>query len=249
MSLELFQQWVLGNLDGFGQSRDYEAASIVRVIIAGNSVKSSHKNQNRRFVMDRTVATDDVLDAVKSVDTIMHNLSKSVYVDLMSGEYDPANHMLPQQPMHHCMFPKSAQSKNIAGVTNPYECEIAGRVILGTSGQNTADILKFSNIEDPLEALRLSIIWSHISPTSPDTLPCYPYYEYDPFIIEECPHVYFTANTTDFKTDIHEGRGGKRTRLVCVPAFSDTQTIAVVNLKTLECQQLCFKINEFNDEE
>lgn len=38
MSLELLQQWVFGNLEGFGQSRDYEAASIVRIIVAGRSI-------------------------------------------------------------------------------------------------------------------------------------------------------------------------------------------------------------------
>lgn len=35
MSLELLQQWIFGNLEGFGDSRDFEAASIVRIIVAG----------------------------------------------------------------------------------------------------------------------------------------------------------------------------------------------------------------------
>lgn len=39
MSLELLQQWIFGNLEGFGDSRDFEAASIVRIIVAGQSKK------------------------------------------------------------------------------------------------------------------------------------------------------------------------------------------------------------------
>lgn len=41
MSLELLQQWVFGNLEDFGQSRNYEVASIVRIIVAGRSISFS----------------------------------------------------------------------------------------------------------------------------------------------------------------------------------------------------------------
>lgn len=38
MSLELFQHWLFGNIDGYGSGSDWESASIVRVIVAGNVV-------------------------------------------------------------------------------------------------------------------------------------------------------------------------------------------------------------------
>lgn len=248
MSMELLQQWIFGNLEGFGQGRDWEAASVVRVVLAGNSVKASVKPKNNLHGRPITESSD-LLNAVKAVDTFVYNLAQSVNVDLMPGEFDPANHMLPQQPMHQCMFPKAVSFASFRGVTNPYACEISGRSILGTSGQNVHDIGRYSKIENPLEALKSTLVWSHIAPTAPDTLPCYPYYQKDPFIISECPHVYFAGNTGEFRTELWEGSNGQRTRLVCVPSFSETHSIAVVNLRTLDCQPVCFKVNEFDDAE
>nr|XP_029714507.1 DNA polymerase delta small subunit-like isoform X1 [Aedes albopictus] len=248
MSMELLQQWIFGNLEGFGQSRDWEAASVVRVVLAGNSVKASVKPRNNLHGRP-TTESSDLLNAVKAVDTFVHNLAQSVTVDLMPGEFDPSNHMLPQQPMHQCMFPKAVPFSSFRGVPNPYAFEIAGRSILGTSGQNVHDIGRYSKIEDPLEALKSTLVWSHIAPTAPDTLPCYPYYQQDPFIVSECPHVYFAGNTGEFKTELWKGRNGQQTRLICVPCFSETQSVAVVNLRTLDCQQICFKVNEFDDTE
>lgn len=262
MSLELFQQWLFGNIDNFNKTDDAEAASIVRIIIAGNSVRSSFEVKQRSN-LTRQPESEITLRAVNSVDEILSNWVKSAPVDLMSGEFDPSNFMLPQQPMHHCMFPKSIRSKNLRGVTNPYNCTISDRSIIGTSGQNVLDIQRYSKIEDSLEALKASLIWSHLAPTSPDTLPCFPYYEVDPFIIAECPHVYFAGNMKEFKTDLYRGKlfrditeigrlkifffssgaNGQRTRLVCIPPFSETQSIAVVNLKTLDCKMLSFRLS------
>lgn len=204
MSLELFQQWLFGNIDSFDKSNDSEAASIVRIIVAGNSVRSSFEVKQRSN-LTRQPESEITLRAVNSVDEILSNWVKSSPVDLMSGEFDPSNYMLPQQPMHHCMFPKCAVSKAVTGVTNPYEFQIEDRVILGTSGQSIENIAKYSKITDPLEILKLTLTWSHLAPTCPDTLPCYPYYSKDPFIMSSCPHVLFAGNTSEYKSDLHIG--------------------------------------------
>ena len=60
-------------------------------------------------------------------------------------------------------------------VTNPYMFEIGGRLILGTSGQNIDDILRNSSIEGPIEAMEAVLKWSHLAPTCPDTLGCFPF--------------------------------------------------------------------------
>ncbi|KAJ7386285.1 DNA polymerase delta subunit 2 [Desmophyllum pertusum] len=52
--------------------------------------------------------------------------------------------------------------------------------VLGTAGQNVQDIYKVSTFEDHLEILEHTMRWSHIAPTAPDTLGCYPYYDKDP---------------------------------------------------------------------
>lgn len=88
----------------------------------------------------------------------------------MPGEYDPSNHVLPQQPMHYCMFPQSAKYETFQGATNPYQCNVADRIILGTSGQPINDIKTLTDIEDNLEILESTLTWGHLAPTAPDTL-------------------------------------------------------------------------------
>lgn len=208
LSLDLFQQWLMGNLD-FCAAGDIDASRVVRVVIAGNSIQASPPKQQKNMssLTLRTFDTKDMLSSLKLLDDIISNLVESVEVDLMPGEFDPSNHMLPQQPFHHCMFPKSATNRTFNGVPNPYQCEIEGRLILGTSGQNIDDIRKYSTIDDPIEAMKNTLMWSHVAPTCPDTLPCYPYFDEDPFIISQCPHVYFSAQTSnDFQTDVFESK-------------------------------------------
>lgn len=204
MSLDLFQQWLYGNLKMDGMDFDFEASNVVRVIVAGNSVRSSMEVRPRTILM-RQPESEITLQAVKAVDDLLSSWSQSVNVDLMPGEFDPSNCMLPQQPMHHCMFPSCAPLGSFQCVTNPYEFHIEDRRILGTSGQNVTNIQKYSQIEDYLDALKSVAKWSILAPTAPDTLPCYPYSVEDPFIIKECPHVLFAGNAPEYKTTVYEG--------------------------------------------
>lgn len=204
LSLELFQQWVQGNLE-LPSAEQVDPSRVVRIVIAGNSIAASPAKQQKNMssLTLRTFDTKDMLASLKLLDEIVSNLSLSVEVDLMPGEFDPSNYMMPQQPFHHCMFPKSATNRAFNGVPNPYQFEVEGRLILGTSGQNIEDLRKFTTVDDPIECLKNSLVWSHIAPTCPDTLPCYPYSDSDPFIISQCPHVYFAAqNSAEFKTEL-----------------------------------------------
>lgn len=56
------------------------------------------------------------------------------------------------------------------GVTNPYECEVGGRVLLGTSGQNVENVSRCSTLQNPLDVLQKLCEWGHLAPTAPDTL-------------------------------------------------------------------------------
>lgn len=204
ISLELFEQWLYGNLPNSLEDSNFESSNVVRVIVAGNSVRTSIEVRPKTILM-RQPESMVTLQAVKAVDELVYGWSQSVNVDLMPGEFDPSNCMLPQQPMHHCLFPISAPCGSFQCVTNPYELQIDDRLILGTSGQNISNIQNFSHIEDPLDALKSIAKWSILAPTAPDTLPCYPYYDDDPFLIKQCPHVLFAGNMSEFKTDIFEG--------------------------------------------
>lgn len=207
LALELFEQWLYGNLEV--STSEFNPKNVVRVIITGNSTHSRppKKPKNVNATNLRRIDTQGMIDSVRNFDELLSNLSKSVMVDLMPGEFDPSNLMLPQQPFHHGLFPKSSINRALTNVTNPYQFMIEDRLILGTSGQNINDVRKFSTLEDPIECLKSTLKWSHIAPTCPDTLTCYPYYDKDPFIIFECPHVYFCSQDSSFmQTDIFESK-------------------------------------------
>lgn len=240
LSLELFQQWITGNIQG----STAEDGQIVRLIICGNIVRSINEHKVSSLFVRKTHSPTTV-EAIKALDKIFAMWAESIQIDLMPGIYDPSNFMLPQQPFHHCIFPESTKLTSFNCVTNPYECEIEDRLILGCAGQNLESVMKITHIEDPMDALRGTLQWSHISPTSPDNLPCFPYQDSDPFVIKECPHIYFAGNHLDgeLKTEIWTGKDDdKKTRLICVPSFSKTQSVAVVNLNSLDCTKVSFKI-------
>ena len=46
-----------------------------------------------------------VVNAVNVFDGILQEFSSGIDVDLMPGENDPANQIMPQQPLHCCLFP------------------------------------------------------------------------------------------------------------------------------------------------
>lgn len=41
----------------------------------------------------------------REVDMCLSELAGAVPVEVMPGNNDPANHSLPQQPLHRCLFP------------------------------------------------------------------------------------------------------------------------------------------------
>lgn len=220
---------------------DSDEANICRIIVAGNSIRGKPvirpKNPNTQVPESM-----DILAPLKKLDSFLNNLCCTVNVDLMPGEFDPANHLMPQQPMHCCMFTELTKQKNYSGVTNPYSLEIEQRYILGTSGQNVHDIAKFADLT-PMEALRSTLTWGHIAPTCPDTLPSYPFTDTDPFILDAYPQVYFAGNCQTFETELFELEDSVQTRLVCVPRFSETQSVVVINLVNLDCYEVCFKVD------
>ncbi|KAG8441008.1 hypothetical protein GDO86_006662 [Hymenochirus boettgeri] len=218
------------------------AARISRVILAGNLLSENTQGKDSlnkaKYLSKKTQAAS--VEAVKMLDEILLQLSGCVSVDVMPGAFDPTNYILPQQPLHHCMFPQSAIYNTLQLVTNPYEAEIDGVRFLGTSGQNISDIYKYSKMQDYLEILEWTLQVGHLCPTAPDTLGCYPFYQSDPFILRSCPHVYFCGSTPKFSCKEVTGTEGQRVLLITIPEFSSTQIACLVNLRTLQCQPISF---------
>ncbi|NXH47664.1 DPOD2 polymerase, partial [Dicaeum eximium] len=240
LSTQLLVDVVTGQLGAEGEQSC--AAHITRVILAGNLLSQNTQSRDTinkaKYLTKKTQAAS--VEAVKMLDEILLQLCTSVPVDVMPGEFDPTNYTLPQQPLHRCMLPLASAYATLRLVTNPYQASLDGVRFLGTSGQNISDIFKYSSMDDYLEILEWTLLAGHISPTAPDTLGCYPFYKSDPFILTECPHVYFCGNAPHFQSKLLQGKEGQRVLLVAVPDFSATQTACLVNLRDLTCQPIAF---------
>lgn len=240
---KLFElQMALDLITGMLGSEDQQenSARIVRIIIAGNSLSCDTQDKDsitKAKYLTKNVAARSV-EAIKSFDDILVQLVSNVDVDVMPGEFDPANYTMPQQPFHRCMFPKAGGFQSLHCVSNPYDCTINGVRFLVTSGQAQDDIAKYSRMENRLDILEKTLEWGHLMPTAPDTLGCYPFGTEDPFIVSECPHLYIATNQPEFETKMFQGSNGQKVRLVTVPHFQSSASFILVNLKSLECEQM-----------
>jgi DNA polymerase delta subunit 2 len=99
-----------------------------------------------------------------------------------------ADRYLPQQPLLPCLLPSAKTYNTLRTTTNPYEVTLSvktpaaaataaagkgkaavsaapGVVVLGTSGQNVEDILKYSTLDGSLDILERLLEWRHLAPT------------------------------------------------------------------------------------
>ncbi|KAG2183722.1 hypothetical protein INT43_006733 [Umbelopsis isabellina] len=224
-----------------GELGDQEVAqvsqSIVKVILAGNSVSEMQvivdDKKPKKYGYDSTIYD---ASPVMALDDFLQDLCASVSVDIMPGKNDPSNAHLPQQPLHHALFAKAKKFSSLKPVTNPHWCEIDGVSFLGTSGQTIDDIDKYTDGQEPLQLAESTMFWRHIAPSAPDTLWCYPFQDRDPFIVEQCPDVYFIGNQPRFDTSELVGSKGQRVRVITIPSFAETGCLVLVNLSSLQCK-------------
>jgi hypothetical protein len=74
------------------------------------------------------------------------------------------------------------------------ESDAAAMDVDGTNTSSSA--AKEQTGLSPLTILGNTLKWGHLCPTAPDTLPCYPYTENEPFVIRKDapPHILFAGN-------------------------------------------------------
>ena len=183
--------YITGHLGG---SQDQaHAASVLRVIVAGNSIE-------QKVAQDaKAGASSDITQGAQELDLALLQLCAAVPVDIMAGATDPSQFMMPQQPLHRsplqrgkstatsmllltmppprCLFPQSSRLKSLQATTNPYEAVIEGAHLLGSSGQPLDDLDRYTKNEavDRTQLLANTLEWRHMAPTTPDTLACFPY--------------------------------------------------------------------------
>ncbi|CAI5741317.1 unnamed protein product [Peronospora destructor] len=233
-------------------------AKIVRTVVVGNVLDTKGQRNVQVPTIERKSVEQLALEGepLKNADELMSILAAAMCVDLMPGASDPSNYTLPQQSFHPCLFPRSSYFKSFRCVTNPYEAQVGGVHLFGDAGQSLQSILQCTlpigdededgndtmtidkeeqEQERALDCLQRCIEWRHAAPTAPDILACFPMANEDPFIFETCPHVYFSGNQPRFSTRLVKGAQGQKVRLITVPAFCETSTIVLVDLKNLSC--------------
>ena len=245
-AIELASEWLTGEA---GETEDQENnTKIVKLVIAGNSLAAETKDKNilRTAKYLTSGQTAKSIEAVNTLDDILEKFASGLDVDLMPGENDPANQNLPQQPLHGCLFPKATKFL-LKTVPNPHIFKVDGHSFLGTSGQNIDDILRNSDMKNPLDAMEAILRWSHIAPTCPDTLGSFPFDKSDPFVIDELPRVMFVGNQESFDTRELELRStnklarARNVLLISLPKFSQTKTMILLNLKSMKCEPYKFE--------
>ncbi|GFU41062.1 DNA polymerase delta subunit 2 [Nephila pilipes] len=229
--LQLLIDLITGHVGDSKMQQKY--AQVVRVIIAGNSIGRGEPDVYESKYVARKSRRGLNSESVQVLDNFISQLASSVAVDIMPGEFDPASHLLPQKPLHICMFPKSSKYSTFKVVSNPYDATIDGVRFLGSSGQNIKDIRAYSNISDSLDIMQKTLDWAHMAPTAPDSLNCYPFRNEDPFVLSECPHVYFCGNAPKMDYKFSEN---KSVMMVAIPKFLKTFCALMLNLRTLEIE-------------
>lgn len=111
---------------------------------------------------------------------------------------------------------------------------------LCAGGQNIDDVYKYLPGKSRLAMAKRTLEWRHIAPTAPDTLWIYPFPDTDPFIISHRPDVYVIGNQPEFETTLVGEE--EHTRIILLPSFATTGTVALVCLETLEVKTVEFEV-------
>ncbi|EAW10265.1 DNA-directed DNA polymerase delta subunit POL31 [Aspergillus clavatus NRRL 1] len=249
LALDLLTDYLLGYTGSTGESSDGSApnaSTITRLIIAGNSLGASvtaeaasagtesgavskKKSGPKKYGYDASAYN---ASPITQLDNFLAEILPSIPVTLMPGDSDPANFALPQQGIHRAMFPRSRAycaappSKDetpepgwFDSVTNPWEGDVEGWRLWGSSGQNVDDVLRYldfadgdadqdagdGDIEARMRIMEAMLRWRCGVPTAPDTIWSYPFQTSDPFVIQSCPHIFFAGNQPRFRTALLEG--------------------------------------------
>jgi DNA polymerase delta subunit 2 len=116
--------------------------------------------------------------------------------------------------------------------------------VLGISGQGVAEIMQYTNLASPVDAMELCMNARHLAPTAPDTLACYPITgDVDPLIIDTGPHLFISGNSAAGC----ECRVVNGVLCVSLSAFSETAEVVVVNVADplVDWRIVCFDAPDY----
>ena len=88
----------------------------------------------------------------------------------------------------------------------------------------------------------------HMCPTAPDTIRAYPFSDCDPFIIHECPHVYFSGNQDSYGERLV--KAGKvesckqAVKIISIPKFRESHTMVLMDTTNMQTYPIKFNIGQ-----
>ncbi|MCJ1288905.1 hypothetical protein MMC34_000436 [Xylographa carneopallida] len=263
LTLDLLMEFLLGEACGTAEQQD--SCAISRLIIAGNSLSEASPLPSANEISGKKSSKKYGYDAsaynpapTAHLDSFLATLLPSIPVTLIPGDSDPANVSLPQQPIHPAMLPHSRAYSAMPGATesgwldsttNPWEGDVDGWRLMGNGGQPLDDVFKYVEGNERLEMMENFLRWRCVAPTAPDTLWCYPFQDTDPFVLKECPHVFFVGNQPKYEKTVIEGPTGQSVLLLAIPVFRDTGEIVLLDTNTLEVEVLRFDVFDDNEEQ
>ena len=246
----LLSDYICGYLGSSENDQKSVTQRIVRTILVGNTfcpqeeapVHSKLRDHTKSFTVLDQARLETVL---KEVDAFVYELCTNMPVDLIPGPKDPSNFSMPQQAINKCLLPRASQFTSLHLSTNPFFAVVEGVSMLGHSGQPTANIQNYVTLntdETILDLLQQTLEWRHMAPTAPDTLSAFPFKTHDPFVIDDCPHVYFVGDQEEFESRRITGASGQVVQLISVPSFEKTSSFVLLNLETLDAHPVSLKL-------
>ena len=76
---------------------------------------------------------------------------------------------------------------------------------------------------------------------------CYPFQDTDPFVLKDCPHVFFVGNQPKFEKAVIEGPTGQSVVLLAIPVYRDTGEVVLLDTNTLETEIVRFDVFDNNE--
>ncbi|KAK8870000.1 hypothetical protein IAR55_000570 [Kwoniella newhampshirensis] len=242
LKAELLVEWLIG--EGGGPLDQLDGGRIARLVLAGNSLTTPVRGEDDKKIKRFNSLSKPVFQnhPTKTLSALLSDLlASSLPINLIPGPSDPAGATLPQQSLPKVMFGGKAKTEGLECETNPCWMEVGQRSFLGLGGQTLDDIFKYLPSSSRLAMARRTLEWRHVAPTAPDTLWIYPFPDADPFIIKHRPDIYFIGNQPEFETAL-VGESDSPTRIVLLPSFAKSGTVALVCLETLECKTINFEV-------
>lgn len=149
-------------------------------------------------------------------------------ITLVPGHNDPTTKILPQAPLHQLFF-SQALSKILRNLPQPAQETVCGKKVVLMNSQILKDLRKYiakgtdtsaisdADILEDLAKIRL------IAPNSPDTVGSIPFFEHDPFLIDDCNYL-ICGGCREFQT-----KKIRKIMIVCLPDFSKSHSAVLAD--------------------